>query len=166
MSSERLELSAEKLARALDRLDEVLALPGEGPMIDATIQRFEFSFELFWKTLKRGLEEAGRSVSATPTDVLSAAWQADWLDEDEDTWIGMLKDRNRTSHIYDEAGALEIYTRVPSYAPLMRRAFQSLCKRFRLAACRAPSGPSTVREKSVPCSRPSPPARRRRKRAR
>ena len=116
MSSERLEFSAEKLGRALDRLDEALSAPHTDLLVDATIQRFEFTVELLWKTLKRALEERGRSVSATPADVLSAAWQADWLEDDEDTWIAMIKDRNLSSHVYDEAGAFDIYSRIPSWA--------------------------------------------------
>jgi nucleotidyltransferase substrate binding protein (TIGR01987 family) len=149
MSSERLEFSVEKLGRALDRLDEVLALPGEGPMIDATIQRFEFTVELFWRTLKRGIEERGRSVPATPADAVSAAWQADWLEEDEDFWIGMLKDRNRTSHLYEESAALEVYGRIRDYAPAIRRAYKDLCRRFRLAPAGPKPGPSEAREPRV-----------------
>ena len=149
MSSERLDLSVEQLGRALDRLDEVLALPGEGPMIDATIQRFEFTIELLWKTIKRALEEKGLSVSATPADVLSAAWQADWLDEDERTWIGMLKARNRVAHVCDEAGAREIYGQIPAYAPFMRRAYDDICRRFAIARPAAPSGPPKAGERKV-----------------
>ena len=150
MSTERLEFSVEKLGRALARLDEVLALPGEGPMIDATIQRFEFTVELFWKTLKRGIEERGRSVPATPMDAVSAAWQAEWLEEDEDFWIGMVKDRNRTSHLYDEAAALEVYGRIREYAPAIRRAYEDLARRFRIAVPpRGKRPPSEVREPRV-----------------
>jgi len=145
MSTERLEFSVEKLGRALDRLDEALAAPGEGIVIDATIQRFEYTFELFWKTLKRALEEAGRKPSGTPRDVLSFGWQDDWLDGDERLWIGMLADRNRTSHVYDEAEALEIYGRIRDYAPHLRRAYDDLCRRFRLA----PAGPAEAREPRV-----------------
>jgi nucleotidyltransferase substrate binding protein (TIGR01987 family) len=145
MSTERLEFFVEKLGRALDRLDEALAEPGEGIVIDATIQRFEFTFELLWKTLKRALEEAGRRPSGTPRDVLSFGWQDDWLDGDERLWIGMLADRNRTAHVYDEAEALEIYGRIRDYAPRLRRAFVDVCRRFRLA----PLGPSEVREPRV-----------------
>ncbi|MBN1773616.1 MAG: nucleotidyltransferase substrate binding protein [Deltaproteobacteria bacterium] len=143
MSTERLEFSLEKLARALDRLDEVLALPGEGPMIDATIQRFEFSVELLWKTLKRALEDSGRTAPATPREVFGAAWQTGWLEDDEPLWRRMVADRNRTTHVYDDATAREIYLRIRDYAPAMRRAFDALCLRF--GPPRSP-GPSEARE--------------------
>ncbi|MBI5485951.1 MAG: nucleotidyltransferase substrate binding protein [Deltaproteobacteria bacterium] len=151
MSTARLELSLDKLGLALDRLDEVLALPGEGPMIDATIQRFEFTFELFWKTLKRALEESGEEPRGSPRDVLSFAWHDKWLEGDENLWLGMLGDRNVTSHVYSEADALEIYRRIRTYAAPLRRAYADLRRRFRLAASPGPSGSSRVREPRVPC---------------
>lgn len=149
MSTERLSFSAEKLGRALDRLDEVLALPGDGLAVDAAIQRFEFTFELLWKTLKRALEEAGRRPSGSPRDVLSFGWRDDWLDGDEQLWIHMLADRNRTSHLYDEALARQVYARIRDYAPPMRRAYDDLCRRFGLPRA-APKGPSTARETTAP----------------
>ncbi len=47
------------LGKALDRLNEVSAITLEESdlVIEATIQCFEFSFELFWKTLKELLQE-------------------------------------------------------------------------------------------------------------
>jgi len=139
MTSERLSFSAEKLGRALDRLDEVLALPPDGLVVDATIKRFELTFELFWKTLKRGLEDAGRRPSGSPRDVLSFGWRDDWLDGDEQLWIDMLADRNLTAHLYDEAAALQVAGRVRAYAPFLRRGFDDLCRRFGLPRLSAPS---------------------------
>jgi nucleotidyltransferase substrate binding protein (TIGR01987 family) len=146
MSAERLESSLRNLGRALDRLEEALALPHHDDLrIDGTIQRFEFTLELLWKTLKRGLEERGVIVEPTPADVIGAAWRSDWLDDDEDAWIGMVKDRNRTSHLYSEAMALEVYERIRVYAPMIRRAHDDLCRRFGIPG-RKP-GASEAREK-------------------
>ncbi len=150
MSTERLNFSQEKLGRALDRLDEVLALPGDGLAVDAAIQRFEFTFELFWKTLKRALEEAGRRPSGSPRDVLSFGWRDDWLDGDEQLWLDMLADRNRTSHLYDEALARQVYARIRDYAPPMRRAYDDLCRRFGLPKTTPKPTPSTAREGRAP----------------
>jgi nucleotidyltransferase substrate binding protein (TIGR01987 family) len=48
------------LNQALDRFDEALAIPMTNPLaIDGTIQRFEFSFELSWKCVKRALAVKG-----------------------------------------------------------------------------------------------------------
>ena len=42
------------------------------------------------------------------------------LINDEDIWIKMLRDRNMTSHTYDEKLADEIYHRIKLYVPLLR----------------------------------------------
>ena len=57
-ASERLRLALAELSTALDRLDEALALPLDTPLlVDGTMQRFEFCFELAWKSLKLALSE-------------------------------------------------------------------------------------------------------------
>src|SRR5438128_1623090 len=110
----RVRQSIDNLARALARLGEALAeSPAASLAIDGTIQRFEFTIELFWKTLRRCLEFEGVPTT-TPRESVSAAFQAGWLD-DESAWLGMLRDRNQTSHTYDEAAAREIYEHIRGY---------------------------------------------------
>lgn len=117
------------LGRALDRLDEALAEPESASklVIDGTIQRFEFAIELCWKAMKRQLGAEG-IATATPKETLRRAFQAGWLD-DETLWLDMLLDRNRTTHLYDEAMARLIYQRIRDYAPAMRRAGELLNRR-------------------------------------
>lgn len=78
---------------------------------DALIQRFEFTFELIWKFLKVYLEDQGIQEINSPKSVLKAAY-AEELIIDENTWLEMLKDRNLTSHIYDEKTAIQISDRI------------------------------------------------------
>jgi len=119
------EQSLANLGRAVDRLGEALAEPVTGPLvIDGTIQRFEFTLELTWKTLKRQLEAEGIKA-ATPRETLKQACQAGWLD-DEDAWLQMLRDRDGTSHIYDEAAARRIYDSIRAHYPVLRAAFETL----------------------------------------
>jgi len=47
----------EKLTKAIERLEEVLKLEKNAVVRDSAIQRFEFTFDLAWKTLKLYLEE-------------------------------------------------------------------------------------------------------------
>ena len=44
------------IEKALDRFGEALQEPESSIVLDATVQRFEFSYELMWKTLKNFLE--------------------------------------------------------------------------------------------------------------
>lgn len=126
MSDPKLSRSFGNLGRALDRLEEAVAQPeAANPLvIDGTIQRFEFALELFWKSLKRLLAAEGIET-ATPKETIGAAFQAHWL-HDQTAWLDMLADRNRTSHVYDEAMARSIHGRIKDYAPLMRTTFARL----------------------------------------
>lgn len=128
MSDPRLQQSIENLGRALDRLEQALAIPLDNPLaIDGTIQRFEFALELTWKTLKRLLDAQGRRVSL-PREVLKHAYAAGWLD-DESAWLQMLKDRNETSHIYDEDMARRIYNNIKTNFPSMSKAYRVIVAR-------------------------------------
>lgn len=121
--------SFDSLGDALDRLEEILQLePDEKRIvIDATIQRFEFTFELFWKTLKRFLQREGIVVD-TPRETLMKAYQMHWIN-DEQIWLQMMRDRNSTSDIYDEAKAQEIYSRIREYQPRFRVVYSLLEKK-------------------------------------
>ncbi len=116
------------LERAVIRLEEALEVPRDAPLaVDGTIQRFEFAIELTWKSLKRILADEGIETS-TPREAITEAFRARWID-DEALWLSMLRDRNTTSHIYDEETALQIYARIGDYAPVMRAAWQTLIRR-------------------------------------
>ena len=76
---------------------------------DGVIQRFEFTFELAWKSLKDYMVDQGSGVSELnfPKNVLRAAYAGELI-SDEDAWLHMLDARNITSHVYDEKTAEEI----------------------------------------------------------
>lgn len=66
MSEMRIQQKLNNLGNAIARLREALDEPPENPLlVDETIQRFEFTFELFWKTFKALLEAEGMEI-ATP----------------------------------------------------------------------------------------------------
>jgi len=121
LEHEELMDSVASLEKALDRLGEALDLPIESNPIalDGTIQRFEFCYEQAWKTLQRFARFMGFDPRS-PRDVFRVAYKQGWI-EDEDLWLSMLNDRNLTSHTYKVELALEIYSRVKSYYPELRR---------------------------------------------
>ena len=125
MSERKRETTLANLQRALARLQEALAISSDAPLaIDGTIQRYEFAIELTWKSIKRVLMDEGIET-ATPREAIKAAFKARWID-DEMLWLAMLKDRNATSHIYDEETARKIYGRIGNYFPTMQRALETL----------------------------------------
>jgi len=94
---------------ALARLKEGIAKYDETDDLlrDGVIQRFEFTFELAWKTLKAVFEDEGLSGLNSPKTVLREAFAAELIKDDE-LWLSMLSDRNSTAHIYSEQLAIEI----------------------------------------------------------
>jgi nucleotidyltransferase substrate binding protein (TIGR01987 family) len=113
----------ESLEQAIARLREATAEPLSNPLaIDGTIQRFEFVIELFWKVLRRALAEEGIEAH-TPREALQAAYTAGWLG-DEAAWLRMLRDRNETSHAYNEATARRVYDSIRSSLPELEAAFR------------------------------------------
>ena len=113
--SERVGYKLQNFKKAIERLREavigVQQLRDNRIMQDGLIQRFEFTFELAWKTSKVKLESQGLHDAVSPKTVLKELYALKWID-DETTWLEMLKDRKMTSHIYDESVADEITDRV------------------------------------------------------
>lgn len=92
--------------RALGLLREALA---DGPAAlnqlekEGVVQRFEYTLELAWKTIKDYLEESGVVLTAiTPRQVIKDAFAARIL-TDGQAWIDMVDHRNLLSHTYDPA---------------------------------------------------------------
>ncbi len=70
---------------------------------EGVIQRFEYSFELAWKTLKDYLEYSGLEfATVTARHVLKEAFVAKII-ADGQVWIDMLEHRNEMSHTYSLA---------------------------------------------------------------
>lgn len=121
MSKERFAERQADFARAVARLQEAVAVPADGLVRDAVIQRFEFSFELVWKTLKLFLERQGVEAGG-PRPTLKKAFAEGLIPtaEEADLWLQMVEDQNLTSHAYDEALAAGIHRNVVrDYAPLL-----------------------------------------------
>ena len=112
MDLERIKEIYLDFKKALERLRQALNedLSKGDIVIDGTIQRFEFTFELAWKLTKAILNYSGLEVE-TPRLVIKEAFKAKIM-QDGQGWIDMLEDRNKTSHIYDEKEALKIYKKI------------------------------------------------------
>ena len=71
------------------------------------IQSFEYTHELAWKTLQDVLKDQGYTNILGSRDASREAFNLG-LVEDGHVWMEMIKDRNLTSHTYNEAVAEEI----------------------------------------------------------
>lgn len=103
----------ENFIKALDRLKEGLLQYDEEDELqrDGIIHRYEFTFELAWKTLKEVFEDEGLVGLNSPKTVLREAYSSGLID-DEKIWLDMLVDRNAPSHIYSQSNAIEICKRI------------------------------------------------------
>ena len=78
--------------------------------LDATIQRFEFCFELAWKLMKAVLSYEGIEGSS-PWVSIREGWKQGLVQEAE-AWLDMLEKRKLSAHTYNEQTAQVIYAAV------------------------------------------------------
>lgn len=127
--SDKLRNLLRVLDAALTRFEAALAQPVNEFVRDSAIQRFEFTFELFWKSLKAYAEESGLEAYS-PRDSVRTAFQLGLIPEHPD-WLRMIEDRNLTSHTYNEVTAETIYSHLPAYLQLIRQAHVELANRIK-----------------------------------
>ena len=118
----------EDLIKATARLQEALNVENvTDVVIDGALHRFEFTFELAWKTMKDYLEYVGLiQKTGSPREVLQNAYQNDLIDNGED-WIEMMLSRNTLSHLYNEDESREIYEKIKNkYADMIEELINGL----------------------------------------
>ena len=101
---DKLAEKGSKLVQALRRLEEALTdyeIYHQDSVHDGVIQRFEFTTELAWKTMREYLIDQG--------------------------WLDLLTTRNLTSHIYDDDTAAKVFNKVQdSFCPLFHALIKAL----------------------------------------
>jgi len=119
---EELRESLKLLESAYSRLKEALAIEEKSDIVlDATIQRFEFTFELAWKTVQRFARVLGAGDCNSARSCIKLAYRLGWIENEED-WLSFLRARNLTSHTYNREIALSVYETVSE----KHRLFQEL----------------------------------------
>lgn len=110
-----------RASRPLSRLEE-----------KGLIQSFEYTHELAWNLLKDYLAEVGGTTELLGSkDTTREAFKRGLI-EDGETWMNMIRSRNLTSHVYDQATARAIADAISQhyhaqFAALHAR-FLPLCK--------------------------------------
>ncbi len=90
---------------------------------DATIQRFEYSFDVTWKYVKLYLEqEVGIKLEFVgPSNIFRQCLKARLLSEtDTEKALSMVEHRNLTSHTYHEPTAERVISSIPGYCILLK----------------------------------------------
>jgi len=96
----------DNLTRALILLREAVQLQAEQELSDleqeGLVQRFEYCWELAWKTMKDYLEHHGVVlVAVTPRHVIKEAIAMRLITQGE-SWMNALDAHNKLSHIYSQ----------------------------------------------------------------
>ena len=121
---ERLKQKLEDLTKALKGLDEVMnvdtkTLPTEvlkDAIENARVQKFEYSTELTWKTIKAFLLDKEGVDSKSPKGAIREFFLKKYISEKEfDDLIQMIDDRNALSHVYSEEAFDLISDKLDSY---------------------------------------------------
>lgn len=100
--------------KALNTLDVAMATPPKSLLErDGVIQRFEYCLEISWGSAKKVLEYHEYKID-TPRNVFRELARLGWIDN-PDEWIRFLEARNKTSHIYHDEIANELFKIVPSF---------------------------------------------------
>ncbi|MEY3790737.1 MAG: hypothetical protein RLZ09_1573 [Pseudomonadota bacterium] len=131
------KLNLAPLENAVSRLTEGLARYEKDitdtQIRDGLIQRFEFSYEISHKMLKRHLE----AVSPTPeqfdamafADLIRSANEQGLLLGDWSAWKIYREMRSKTSHTYDEEIAIEVVQSIPAFLEEARHLLKQLQER-------------------------------------
>ena len=113
--------------KALLKLKEALQEEPTEIVIDGILHRYEFTFELAWKTIKDYLEYMGIvNKVGSPRENIQLAYQQGIINDGE-LWIEMMLSRNSLSHLYDEETSGKIYNDIKNK---YIQAFEKLEEKF------------------------------------
>jgi len=114
----KLQAIYKDLQKAFGRLEETLTWKPTIPNQDATIQRFEFTFELAWKLMNIILRENGIEAYG-PKNTFREAAKLRLIDNPK-IWFDFLKQRNLTVHTYKEEIARKVYKKAKEFIPYVK----------------------------------------------
>ncbi|MBI4971660.1 MAG: nucleotidyltransferase substrate binding protein [Candidatus Omnitrophica bacterium] len=105
------------LEKACGTLEDAIGETYSDIVRDAVIQRFEYVFELAWKTIQIAGRFMGSSCSS-PREAIKLAFKLEWITNPE-MWLESMEARNQTSHTYNEILANEVYQTAKKFPGLV-----------------------------------------------
>ena len=127
MNSES-QIDFTKFEKALSTLEAALdPPPANDRERDGAIQRFEYTFEISWKSTMRVLLQQGVDTDS-PKGIFRELARLGWINNPE-AWFKFLESRNKTRHNYEELISNEVYAEVPKFAKEARKLLNTLKKK-------------------------------------
>lgn len=119
---ERLKERIELANKAISKFKEALQMPKDTITRDASIQRFEFTWEATWKLLQLYLRQIEGIELASPKAIFRHCQQNGFLSEAQTVVaMEMTDDRHLTVRTYNEKLAETIYNHLPKYLELLEQ---------------------------------------------
>jgi nucleotidyltransferase substrate binding protein (TIGR01987 family) len=124
-----LEKALKSLKKAIDRSRKD---PADEEIRDAVIQRFEYTYELCWKMLRRHLEQTADSPPQIDhlsfRDLIRTGAEKGMIAHPEN-WFVYREQRNVTAHTYNREKAESVYKTALEFYPDANALFQELTRR-------------------------------------
>jgi nucleotidyltransferase substrate binding protein (TIGR01987 family) len=116
-------INIDPLSKAVHRLEEglhrYLQDVSDIQIRDGLVQRFEFTYELSYKMLKRYLELTSANPAAFDqmafADLVHSANEQGLLSREWSVWKNFREMRGSTSHAYDETIAMKVVGGIPDF---------------------------------------------------
>ena len=114
----RYDYKVRNFDRALEKLREVVTWPSDrldDVHLESAIQRFGSTYELAWKTTREVLLHRDGTLQVLGSrDAVRFGFERGLI-ADRQVWFDMIDDRHRTSHVYNERLAREIFDNVVAH---------------------------------------------------
>lgn len=110
-------ISVKFLNKAIVTLEEVLKLEENDIVRDSAIQRFEYTYELAVKLIRKSLIEilSSDEVNSTSFKNMIRLAADKGIIDDPIKWFKYRECRNKSSHAYNEEIADEVYSALPEF---------------------------------------------------
>ena len=121
------EAIEKQYAMAVANFEKVLKEKKSEFIRDAAILRFELTFDLAWKCLKRYLQSKKNTICLSPKDCFREGY-AKGIITYEDKWIKLADERNAAVHTYKKELAEALYEKLPEFLKLFKELEKALKK--------------------------------------
>ena len=123
------EKSLKRLEEAISKTYEHIQDENYTFFRDSAIQRFEFTVEIMWKSIKEYLFKKEGIECVSPKSCVREFFEVFNIDEKKAKKIlRMIDDKNLSSHTYHEEVAEDIFMNLKEYKDLMKEILESLKK--------------------------------------
>jgi len=134
LSMEKVQISLKLFEKALNTLKESISFVNNKDydeiytiIRDSVIQRFEYTVELMWKTIKNFLKEVHWLECVSPKTCLKLAKKV-WIIDNLEIYFKMINLRNITSHTYDETKADILVEQIEYLLPFIQKVYDEIVK--------------------------------------